>query len=82
MNQEALDSVNGRILAITLVLNSLIPQLTPAQARNAADALAGEHEEVARHDVEDDVPQVEAHQRDMLVVEWARLLQAVGSRAE
>lgn len=81
MNQEALDSVNGRILAITLVLNSLITQLTPAQARKAADALAGAHEGVARHDVEDAVPQAEAHQRDMLVVQMGQLLVAVGSRA-
>ena len=76
MNEYSTAVLNGKIDAISLVLNQVLMTLTPVQAAQAALTLAIEKESV-RTEADGDMPEEEIAVKEQLLGAYAELLSAV-----
>lgn len=76
MNEYSTAVLNGKIDAISLVLNQVLMQLTPVQAAQAALGLAIEKETV-RNEADAETPEEEIAVQERLLGMYCELLSAV-----
>lgn len=76
MNEYSTAVLNGKIDAISLVLNQVLMQLTPVQAAQAALGLAIEKEAV-RNEADAETPEEEIAVQERLLGMYCELLSAV-----
>lgn len=79
MNEYSTAVLNGKIDAISLVLNQVLIQLTPAQAARAALGLAIEKETV-RNEVDYSTPEAEISATEQFLDLYVDLLSTVAQR--
>lgn len=76
MTESDIDSINGRMQAMSLVLVQLLQALTPVQAARAALSLAIERESL-QTEADPETPQVELQATDSMLGAYLDLLSAV-----
>jgi hypothetical protein len=82
VNQEEFDALNGRVSALSAVLNSVIQTLPQELALQAAANLARSQLEMAMDDQSNgDTPAAEAAARNTILDGYGELLKAVGLHA-
>ncbi|MBF5006876.1 hypothetical protein [Diaphorobacter caeni] len=79
MTQELIDSLDGRVQALSMALASIIRTLPSVNAAQAALHLKVDHEELLKEEQQDPLPEHNKRSRDVIVNGYLELLSAQSS---
>lgn len=82
MTEEDFDALNGRVVALSLVLTSIIPTLSRLSGAQAAVGLKIEQESIRQDDEQTGTPPAEARSRDVILDGYVELLSAVAKHGQ
>lgn len=82
MTPEDFDALNGRVLALSVALTSIIPTLSRLGAARAAANLKMEQETLRLEDKELGTPTAEIRSRDLMLDGYLNLLSAVAENGQ
>lgn len=80
--QEEIDSLSGRIAALSMTLTAVIQQLPRIHGARAAVELKMAHELTRKDDQEYETPEGEIRARDAIVEGYLQMLSAVATHGE